>query len=137
MMKRLNPPETRKVKSPDPKAKPLKIQRLADEQTLRIEWADGHLCEIPYQYLRRCCPCAACNHARSEAEKGLRIVTEEAPAQSLQIEEISLVGTYAVSLAWSDGHDTGIYTFRFMRDICPHEGPGPEEATRMETLKDL
>lgn len=124
------------MKTPDPKAKPLKIQRLADTQSLRIEWADGHLCEMPYDYLRRWCPCAACNHSRSEADKGLRIVTEEPPAESLQIDEIGLVGTYAVSLVWSDGHDTGIYTFRFMRDLCPHEGAGPEEATRMETFED-
>lgn len=125
------------MKTPDPKTKPLKIQRLAESQTLRIEWADGHVCEMAYDYLRRACPCASCNHSRQEAEKGLRVVSEEAPSGLLQVDEISLVGTYAVNLGWSDGHDTGIYTFRFLRELCPHEGPGPEEATRMETFEDL
>lgn len=125
------------MKQPDPKTKPLKIQRLPEAQALRVEWADGHNCEMSYDYLRGSCPCAACNHSRSEAEKGLRVVSEESSSSNLQIEEISLVGTYAVNFLWSDGHDTGIYTFRFLRELCPHEGPGADEATRMETFDDL
>jgi DUF971 family protein len=125
------------MKEPDPKTKPLKIQRLPDNHTLRVEWADGHVCEITYDYLRSACPCASCNHSRQEADKGLRIISEEAPSTPLQIGEISLVGTYAVNLAWSDGHDTGIYTFRFLRDLCPHGGPGAAEATRMKTFDDF
>lgn len=125
------------MKQPDPKTKPLKIQRIPETQTLRVEWADGHDCEMPYKYLRGSCPCAACNHSRSEAATGLRVVSEEAPASTLQIDEISLVGTYAVNILWSDGHDTGIYTFRFLREVCPHEGLGADEATRLETFEDF
>jgi hypothetical protein len=29
------------------------------------------------------------------------------------------VGNYALSFAWSDGHQTGIYTFGHLRDLCP------------------
>jgi DUF971 family protein len=32
---------------------------------------------------------------------------------------ISLVGSYAIRIDWSDGHDTGIYTFEYLRAICP------------------
>lgn len=121
------------MKAPDPKTKPLKIQRLPELRTLRIEWADGYTCEMSYEYLRKCCPCATCNHTRSEARDGLRVVTEGPPPSELQIQEISLVGTYAVNFLWSDGHNTGIYSFRLLRELCPHEGEGPD-AVRLETL---
>jgi DUF971 family protein len=29
------------------------------------------------------------------------------------------VGNYALRFRWSDGHDTGIYTFDFLRRLCP------------------
>jgi len=32
---------------------------------------------------------------------------------------LALVGTYGIRVAWSDGHDTGIYTFDRLRATCP------------------
>jgi len=32
------------------------------------------------------------------------------------------VGSYAISIDWSDGHDTGIYTFRYLRELCQCAG---------------
>ncbi|MFQ6672253.1 MAG: gamma-butyrobetaine hydroxylase-like domain-containing protein [Candidatus Tectimicrobiota bacterium] len=118
------------MKAPDPATKPLKIQRLQEAQTLRIEWADEHVCEMPYAHLRRACPCTLCTSGREEAATGLRVVTGEAPHDegSLQINDISLVGAYAIILLWNDGHDTGIYPFRFLRELCPHGGAGLDAA---------
>lgn len=124
------------MKSTDPATTPLKIERLSQAQSLRVEWADEHVCEMPYDYLRRACPCATCNRERERAEGGLRVVTEKVLEDTLQIDEISLVGAYAVRLAWSDGHTTGLYTFRFLREICPHEGGGAE-AIRFESFRDI
>ena len=123
------------MKLPDPATKPLKIQRLPEISALRIEWADGYVCEMGYEHLRRLCPCASCAHERGQAETGLRVVGEEAPSGPLQLNGVRLVGTYAVTLAWSDGHDTGIYSFRFLREICPHEGSG-SEAARLDIFQD-
>lgn len=125
------------MKPPDPTTKPLKIQRLQEAQTLRIEWADEHHCEMQYGDIRRACPCVTCTHDRAEASHGLRVVRELAPHdRPLQINEISLVGAYAVTLAWSDGHDTGIYSFRMLRELCPHEGSTSHEATQTGTVQD-
>jgi DUF971 family protein len=38
-----------------------------------------------------------------------------------------LIGNYAVQIDWADGHKTGIYDFRYLRAICPAEGPGGAE----------
>jgi DUF971 family protein len=115
------------VKQPDPATRPIKIERLKEAQKLRIQWADGHTCEMDYHYLRQSCPCASCSQSPQKE------ATLSASGPSLQIEEISLVGTYAVTPVWSDGHDTGIYSFRFLRELCPHEGKG-SEAPRLETF---
>ncbi|MFQ6673118.1 MAG: gamma-butyrobetaine hydroxylase-like domain-containing protein, partial [Candidatus Tectimicrobiota bacterium] len=69
-------------------------------------------------------------------DTGFRVLTTEAPHGPLQIDEISLVGAYAVRLTWSDGHDTGFYSFRFLRALCPHEG-GATEGIRFETFRDV
>lgn len=124
------------MKTPDPATTPLKIQRLPETQTLRVEWADEHVCEMRYDDLRRACPCATCNKDREKATSGLRVVTEEAALRPLQIDEISPIVNYAVRLTWSDGHDTGFYSFRFLRELCPHEGGGPE-AIRFESFRDI
>ena len=113
------------MKTPDAATKPLKIQRLQEAQTLRIEWADEHSCEMAYDYLRRACPCAICSDERSKTAGGLRVISGDSPQDALNIDEISLVGAYAVNMSWSDGHDTGIYSFRFLRELCPHNVAGP------------
>jgi DUF971 family protein len=119
------------MRPPDLTTKPLKIQRLQESQTLRIEWADDHHCEMPYGDIRKACPCTTCTHEREEADQGLIVVREVAPHDSpLQINEISLIGAYAVNLAWSDGHDSGIYSFRLLRELCPHGGTTSLEATQ-------
>ncbi len=112
------------MKTPEAATKPLKIQRLQETLTLRIEWADEHSCEMPYDYLRRACPCAICTTDRKETDKGLRVISGESPQDVIKIDEISLVGAYAINMSWSDGHDTGIYSFRFLRELCPHNGAG-------------
>jgi DUF971 family protein len=35
--------------------------------------------------------------------------------------QITAVGRYAISIAWSDGHTTGIYSYETLRQICPCE----------------
>jgi ATP-binding protein involved in chromosome partitioning len=32
---------------------------------------------------------------------------------------VALVGAYAIRITWSDGHSTGLYTYEFLRSICP------------------
>ena len=37
----------------------------------------------------------------------------------LKLQKADLVGRYALQMYWSDGHSTGIYTFDYLRDLCP------------------
>lgn len=92
---------------------PSEIRRLG-VQAVRIVWDDGHQSEYRNDYLRDRCPCAAC---RERPQRRLPVVNESGDA--LYPVQIGLVGRYAVSIQWSDGHDTGIYSYQTLRALCP------------------
>jgi DUF971 family protein len=83
------------------------------EAGLRITWADGRECFYDAPGLRRACPCAQCVNEWT----GQRVLKPEAISEELSIEDISIVGRYALSFRWSDGHETGIYSFRYLREL--------------------
>ncbi|MBI3781944.1 MAG: DUF971 domain-containing protein [Deltaproteobacteria bacterium] len=91
-------------------ATPKEVRRLPEQRSLRIAWSDGHLSEYPWEYLRGWCPCAGCQGHGTER----RFI--HAPPSDLN--GIAVVGNYALCLTWSDGHDTGIYSYRHLRDLC-------------------
>jgi len=88
-------------------------RRLPEEGKLRLTWSDGHTAEYEYRYLRGWCPCAGC-----QGHSGMKIRFHP-PAGPISAQSIKPVGHYAISIAWSDGHATGIYRFDFLREICP------------------
>jgi DUF971 family protein len=94
------------------------VRRLPEERCLRLTWSDGHSAEYGYDYLRGWCPCAGC-----QGHTFLKI-RYQPPASPVTVESIKPVGNYAISLAFSDGHGTGIYRFDFLREICPCERCG-------------
>ena len=50
------------------------------------------------------------------------------PDKPWQISNAELVGNYAMSFTWADGHDAGIYTWTFLRGLCPCEQCDAEAA---------
>jgi len=95
----------------DPQLK--EIRRLPAVGRALLKWSDGHEAEYDYNYLRGYCPCAGC--------QGHSVTTVEfhPPATGVTALSIKPVGNYALSFHWSDGHDTGIYRYAFLRKICP------------------
>jgi DUF971 family protein len=92
---------------------PSEIRRLG-AQAVRIVWSDGHESEYRNDYLRDRCPCAAC---RERPARSLPVLNER--RDELYAVQIGLVGRYAVSFQWSDGHDTGLYSYQTLRALCP------------------
>jgi DUF971 family protein len=68
--------------------------------------------------LRWACPCAECRGEGYGTVGRLEKVTE-LPQADLELEAVTLVGRYALQLGFRSGHSTGIYTFRYLRAICP------------------
>jgi DUF971 family protein len=98
---------------------PLRIHADRAAGTVAIDWADGHHTLYEATPLRWLCPCAFCR-----GEMGMPGWLDSAPsltAEQTRLTDIHLVGNYAVSPHWGDGHHTGFYTFRLLRDRCPCE----------------
>lgn len=96
-----------------PEIEPREIKQ-EDDFTIRITWADNRECRYRAAALRRHCPCAQCVNEWT----GERVLKPEAIAEELEINDLSLVGRYAINFRWSDGHETGIYSFRYLRELC-------------------
>jgi DUF971 family protein len=84
------------------------------DAALRVTWGDGRECLYGAAQLRRLCPCAQCVNEFT----GERVLKAEAVPDDLEIEDVGIVGRYALTFRWSDRHDTGIYSFRYLREIC-------------------
>ena len=93
---------------------PLLPTAITDHQTsgvLEITWSDGQASRLAHGLLRERCRCAACELQR---RRGAGV----APADSsLRIVRIAPVGEQALNLAFSDGHDRGIYPFAYLRQL--------------------
>jgi DUF971 family protein len=83
---------------------------------LTISWDDGVVTTYDGVRLRWACPCAAC---RGEAGIPGRLDTvDELPEEELSLENVALVGRYALQIGFTSGHGTGIYTFPYLRDLA-------------------
>ena len=84
--------------------------------TLELAWQDGHLTTYIAHDLRWLCPCAFCR-----GEAGLPGWLDTSPtltAEQTRLVDVHLVGSYAIAPTWGDGHQTGYYPFRLLRDRC-------------------
>lgn len=81
------------------------------DTALTIVWADAHRTRIGLPELREQCPCAHCTEQR-------RSGTAVAAAKGLRVTGAELVGAWGLALAWSDGHDTGVYRWEVLRSWC-------------------
>lgn len=105
--------------SPMP-ATPAKIKLDAGDDTLAIHWTDGHVSRYNYRSLRDHCPCASCTGAEPAAPQP----TSPFPmfgTKPLKPNRAELVGRYALQIFWNDGHSSGIYSFDYLRGLCPCE----------------
>jgi DUF971 family protein len=95
--------------------RPLDIQHIGQE--LAVKWDNGSEDYIPLQNLRRACPCAGC---KGETDiLGNLYINPSQPLSATAFDLIRFVsvGGYAIQPVWGDGHNTGIYSFEYLRRI--------------------
>jgi len=117
-----------------PTTDPVDISVSPARREMRIVWQDRHESVYPFDLLRRECPCALCNDQRSKASAsvGPSLTVLSGPvlkAGEVQVKEASPVGRYAINFVWSDGHDSGIYSFDYLRSLCPCSSCQKDRAT--------
>lgn len=97
-----------------PSAEPRLIRR-SDPAWLEIHWHDGATSRFSAAELRAACPCARCVNELT----GVRMHDPASVPSDLRQHDGKLVGNYALSFRFSDGHDTGIFPFRMLRELEP------------------
>lgn len=96
----------------DPQYQPTALESRDAGAGLRITWADGSVSDLDGEILRANCPCANCvdewtGERRFRAEN----------AKGVGVRKVTQVGNYAFSIVFSDGHDTGIFTYQRLREL--------------------
>lgn len=97
---------------------------ISKSKGVKIDWSDGHRSEYTLAYLRDECPCATCTGAHgTEPQKSNYSAPDANPFQmykaALKMNGVEAVGSYAFRVDWNDGHNSGIYSFDRLREICP------------------
>ena len=85
---------------------------------LAIAWNDGSETFLPLRFLRTACPCAACGGEPDVLGDVVRPEVSYSP-RSFELTGWNLVGGYALQPTWGDGHNTGLYTYQYLRRIDP------------------
>lgn len=85
---------------------------------LAVKWEDGSESYLGLERLRRRCPCAGCQGEVDVMGNLHRGPVKELKAASFQLVRIVPVGGYAVQPVWGDGHQTGLYTFEYLRRLA-------------------
>ena len=98
--------------------RPTKIELLTGDR-LAVEWDDGQRREYGFKELRDACPCATCREKRSEPPSTMSLLPILSPEETRPLKILGMrpVGQYAYNIQFSDGHDTGIFTFEFLREL--------------------
>ena len=84
------------------------------DNTIAIEWSDGHHGIYDTKYLRINCGCAEC----VEEWSNRKLLDPASVPADIRAEDYLMVGRYAVQFLWSDAHYTGIYPFKVLRQLC-------------------
>jgi len=96
--------------------KPLDIQSIGSE--LAIKWDAGQESFIPLETLRRRCPCAGCQGETDIMGNLYKNPPQPLTPKAFELVKLIRVGGYAIQPVWADGHNTGLYSFEYLRHLA-------------------
>lgn len=103
---------------------PKQIKKIGNEG-IELSWPDGTVNTLSSKVLRENCPSAVSLAKRGDTshdkplsgKSSLLTVVEASAVEELDLKRIWSVGNYAIGMEWGDGHNTGIYTFDYLREL--------------------
>jgi DUF971 family protein len=104
------------------KTDPADIEVHIPDRAMTIRWGDGHRSVYSFDLLRKECPCAVCREAHHAAtDDPFKVVTSAVKPGEVTVTAAEQVGLYALRFDWSDGHNTGLYSYEYLRALCSCE----------------
>jgi DUF971 family protein len=127
----------------DPRKKPKEVRvHVTSGAGVDVVWSDDHQSHFDFAYLRENCPCATCNDERAK-KAAFAVAPGGAPAAGAaalpmfkpkpRARGAQTVGNYAIRIDFTDGHTTGIYSYDYLRSICPCEACAREFRSAAES----
>lgn len=89
------------------------VELCKDQRVVTLTWDDGKSTKVMARRLRQACPCASC----VEEWTGKQLLDPESVPADLKISSIAPVGNYALHFAFGDGHGTGIFRWKYLREL--------------------
>lgn len=90
---------------------PIKIKLRNKSKLLSIEFEDNEIFELSFEFLRVHSPSAEVRgHDPSQAVLQLN-------KHDVLIKDIEPIGHYAIRLIFDDGHDSGLYTWKYLYEL--------------------
>lgn len=100
--------------------RPTAISADRSAEKLTIKWNTGEEAQIPFDLLRNSCPCASCRggHANMKKEPDASMfVIPIMDSGKTKLSDIKMVGSYAISIVWEDGHKDGIFNWDYLYSL--------------------
>ena len=92
---------------------PANVRAHQQEGVLELVWSDADVSRLSFANVRRACPCASC----VDENTGRQILQPETVSEDIKAESVQLAGNYALKIGWSDGHNTGLFTWTHLRKL--------------------
>src|SRR5579872_6884509 len=96
--------------------RPVDMQQIGEE--LAVKWSDGSESYLTLEKLRRHCPCAGCQGETDIMGNLYKNPDKPYTPSAFQLRHISTVGGYAIQPTWGDGHNSGLYSFDYLKKIA-------------------
>ena len=96
--------------------RPIDLQHIGME--LAVKWDDGSEDFIPLEKLRRACPCAGCKGETDIMGNLYKNPEQPLTVKAFQLVKFTPVGGYGIQPVWADGHNTGIFSYDYLRAVA-------------------
>lgn len=91
--------------------RPTDIRIRRQSRLMRLEYADGTVHELPFELLRVYSPSAEVRgHGNGPG-------TLQTGKRDVEVTGADMVGNYALKLSFSDGHDSGLFSWSYLREL--------------------
>ena len=112
---------------------PMEIRLDRENNRMHVTWNDDHEGMHTFEILRWNCPCAGCRGEMGQPGR-LDFIKRLSP-QETKLEALEAIGLYAIKPTWGDGHETGLYTYEHLRDLCQCDLCMSERPTKFQNKR--